>query len=228
MPPGPPPAPPPASPPPPLLERFKTAFDESPVTVGLVVLTVAVWIVHMALQRWGGTNTDLTLQDPGTAIHGDWWRLFTPMVVHYGIAHIGFNMLALWVLGRPVEKVVGQATFLASYVACGVAGQVASDIYYGVGTASGGASGAIFGLIGVLIGNFLVTERLQQWGRVSSQRWHFTRQAAKSLGIQAGVWLVLGGVITRLDTAAHAGGIALGVVLGAAIGYRRSSPGTPS
>ena len=35
---------------------------------------------------------------------GEWWRLFTPVLLHASITHILFNMWALWVLGPQIER----------------------------------------------------------------------------------------------------------------------------
>ena len=38
---------------------------------------------------------------------GDWWRLITAAFLHAGLLHIGFNMLALWWVGGPLEQAMG-------------------------------------------------------------------------------------------------------------------------
>jgi len=203
---------------------FVQEFAASPVTVSLVVVTVAVWLVHLAVQHLAHVNTDLTLGDQGMAIHGQWWRLVTPMVVHFGVLHIGLNMLALWNIGRPVEKTVGRAAFLAAYLLSGIGGQIASDLYYGTGVLAGGASGAIFGIVGVLIGNYLTVTWLEKAGRISHQQWRFNPRAVKSLAIQCGLWLVLGSAILHLDNAAHVGGAVVGLVAGAVTALASTGP----
>jgi len=41
------------------------------------------------------------------------------MFLHGGWAHLGGNMLYLWVFGDNLEKAMGHARFLAFYLACG-------------------------------------------------------------------------------------------------------------
>jgi rhomboid protease GluP len=196
------------------------------VAVCIVLATVAVWLVHEALSTWAGVNTDLSLQDNGYAIHGQFWRLVTPLVVHYGILHIGLNMFALWQIGPPVEKVVGRLNFLAAYLLCGIGGQVVSDLHYGKGALSGGASGAIFGVIGVLIGNAVLTTQLEKAGHESSQEWRFDSGAVKFLALQGFVWIAATSLIPSLniDNWAHIGGVGVGLVLGGAIAWWRTRP----
>jgi len=193
--------------------------------VSIVVVTVAVWLVHLALQHWAHINTDLTLADNGNGIHGDWWRLFTPMVVHFGVLHIGLNMLVLWQLGPAVERVVGRWLYLASYIVCGVAGGIASDVVLKSTALSGGASGAIVGIVGVLVGNTLVTQQLDAWGRRSTQQWKFNPRVARSLAVQIVLWVVFTSIFIKgIDNWAHIGGGVAGLVIGALLAWERSEP----
>jgi rhomboid protease GluP len=206
-------------------ERFRQRFDEAPVTVSIVVVTVAVYLVHLAIQHWWGINTDLTLGDNGQGIHGQWWRLFTPMVVHFGWLHIGLNMLVLWQIGPAVERVIGRWWFLAFYIVCGVAGSVLSDAVLGSTALSGGASGAIIGIVGVLVGNTLVTHYDEALRRRSTQPWRFNPKVARSLAIQVVIWIAFTSIaIKQIDNWAHIGGGVIGLFLGGLLGLVRSEP----
>lgn len=87
---------------------------------------------------------------PGVA-DGAWWQLLTSAFTHLDIAHIGFNMLALWFLGPQLERVVGRARFLALYLLSALAGSATVMWLSGDQTITFGASGAVFGLMGALI-----------------------------------------------------------------------------
>ncbi|MBB5742740.1 membrane associated rhomboid family serine protease [Microbacterium ginsengiterrae] len=78
------------------------------------------------------------------------WRLLTAALVHGGIWHLGLNMLALWMLGRSLEPMLGRWRFLALYLFGAVGGSVAVAII-SPGTPTVGASGAVFGLFGALL-----------------------------------------------------------------------------
>jgi membrane associated rhomboid family serine protease len=87
---------------------------------------------------------------PGVS-DGAYWQLLTSAFTHVEIWHIGFNMLALWVLGPQLEMAIGRARFLALFLLSALAG---STLVYWVAPADGstlGASGAIFGLMGALL-----------------------------------------------------------------------------
>jgi membrane associated rhomboid family serine protease len=82
---------------------------------------------------------------------GAYWQLITSVFAHEQVLHIGFNMLALWVLGPQLELAIGRARFLALYLLSGLAGSTlvywASPEYQ----STLGASGAVFGLMGALL-----------------------------------------------------------------------------
>lgn len=78
------------------------------------------------------------------------WRLITAVLVHSGIWHIGLNMLALWMIGRSLEPMLGRWRFLALYLLGGLGGSVAVAILAPT-TATIGASGAVFALFGALL-----------------------------------------------------------------------------
>jgi membrane associated rhomboid family serine protease len=48
------------------------------------------------------------------------WQIITHMFMHGGIAHIGFNMFALWMFGGPVEQYLGKNRFLFLYFSAGL------------------------------------------------------------------------------------------------------------
>lgn len=89
---------------------------------------------------------------PGCLIevrHGELWRLFTPMFIHFGIAHLGINMLGLKNVGDSMEYVHGSRFYLfltATLALCSNLGQ-----YFISGSPGfGGMSGVLYGLFGFL------------------------------------------------------------------------------
>jgi membrane associated rhomboid family serine protease len=76
-----------------------------------------------------------------------WYRLLSSVFLHQQIAHIAFNMLALWWIGGPLETLLGRARYLALYLISGLGGS-ALVLLLSPGTPTLGASGAIFGLFG--------------------------------------------------------------------------------
>ena len=76
------------------------------------------------------------------------WRLFTPMFVHYGIIHLVFNMLWLWDLGNMVEG-RKSSLFLAIFILI-VSGSSNWAQYLVSGPGFGGMSGVVYGLLGYI------------------------------------------------------------------------------
>jgi len=89
-----------------------------------------------------------------TIREGRWETLVTHMFLHGGVAHIGFNTLALISLQRPVVAELGRGVrgllwFLLLYLASGLAGAAAYlALHWDSATPVVGASGAICGLWG--------------------------------------------------------------------------------
>lgn len=80
------------------------------------------------------------------------YQLLTYMFVHStGISHILFNMLALWMFGRDIERTWGTRRFLQYYFLCGIGAGVCivfGNVIYGtLDTRTIGASGAVYGIL---------------------------------------------------------------------------------
>jgi membrane associated rhomboid family serine protease len=87
---------------------------------------------------------------PGVA-DGAVWQLLTSAFTHLDVWHIGFNMVALWVLGPQLEAVLGRLRFLGVYFLSAAAGSAMVYWFSAPYGATIGASGAIFGLMGALL-----------------------------------------------------------------------------
>jgi membrane associated rhomboid family serine protease len=131
----------------------------------LIVLNLAVYLLLLAtgggrspllyrlalLPREGVALVEGVPQRfPGVA-DGAYWQLLTSMFTHVEIWHIGFNMVALWVLGPQLEAVLGRTRFLIVYLVSGLTGSVLVYWLSAPNTPTLGASGALFGLMGALL-----------------------------------------------------------------------------
>ncbi len=129
------------------------------ITYALIAINVAMFVlqtVSPVLQR------KLVLFAPAVA-GGEWYRLVTSAFMHYGIAHLLFNMYALYVIGAPLEIWLGRLRFTALYVLSALGGSVLVYLIAPLNAATAGASGAVFGLFGA---SFVVGKRLNlnvQW-----------------------------------------------------------------
>ena len=47
---------------------------------------------------------------------GEYYRLLTAAFVHANLAHLLFNMYALWIIGMQLESFIGKWRFLVVYL----------------------------------------------------------------------------------------------------------------
>jgi membrane associated rhomboid family serine protease len=74
--------------------------------------------------------------------------LLTHMFLHGGAAHVGGNMLFLWIFGDNVEDTLGRARYAVFYLLCGLGAALAQVVVSPHATAPMiGASGAIAGVL---------------------------------------------------------------------------------
>ena len=92
-----------------------------PVTKNLIIINVVMLVGTMLFQRLFNINLNAVLgmfyiQSP---LFGP-WQIVTHMFMHGGIAHIFFNMYALWIFGKTLESVWGSKRFLIYYLITGL------------------------------------------------------------------------------------------------------------
>ncbi len=76
---------------------------------------------------------------------GQFWRLFTPALLHSNLIHLMFNVYALSILGRQIEPFYGKGRFILLYVIGAFGGNVLSFVLSEFNSL--GASTAIFALL---------------------------------------------------------------------------------
>lgn len=127
------------------------------MTVVLIILNVLVFLYEMTLDPAQGGELEKFIRQygviPAEIQHGqDWFTLITSMFVHGGLAHIGGNMLFLWVFGDNIERRWGSLLFVVVYFGTGLAASLAHIAFNsGSEIPSVGASGAISGVLGAYI-----------------------------------------------------------------------------
>ncbi len=125
---------------------------DAPATYALIALNALAYLAEVAAGGGGLTPTgssvifDFGLFGPSVA-NGEWYRLLTSGFLHASIVHIGFNMFALFWLGRLLEPAIGTPRFVALYFASLFAGSFGA-ILLSPDTLTIGASGAVFGIFG--------------------------------------------------------------------------------
>lgn len=78
---------------------------------------------------------------------GEWWRLFTPILVHFHWLHLAMNGLWYWELGRRIEYRHGGLALLGLTLLFGLLSNFA-QFWFGGPSLFGGLSGVLYGLLG--------------------------------------------------------------------------------
>ncbi len=135
------------SPPPRPRARFIFRANNSMVTYALIFVTATAFILQMVTKSLLGN--DLLFLYGGKIneyiLAGQYWRLITPIFLHGNITHLLFNMYALYVIGKELERYYGHMEYTILYFLSGIGGTLFS--YFLTPNPALGASGAIFGLI---------------------------------------------------------------------------------
>ena len=80
---------------------------------------------------------------------GQYWRLITPIFLHFGILHFIFNSLWLSMLGSRIEEVMGARHLMLIVVTTGVMSN-AIQFWWSGASNFGGMSGVVYALLGYL------------------------------------------------------------------------------
>lgn len=157
--------------------------------------------------------------------HGEFWRMWTPCLIHFGVMHLIFNMLMLHRLGTIMESLYGTPRYALFVLFCGIASNIGcyvptegSGLLTGGGWLAGGMSGVLYGLFGWA----LARDKFQPNGlRILAPQTVFMLLA----------WLVIGmlGLLddpatgSRVSNWAHGSGFAFGLAVGYVAAQARRS-----
>jgi membrane associated rhomboid family serine protease len=168
------------------------------------------WCLALAFAHWVVSFVDPSLKaagqmDSAAVRAGEWYRLFTPILLHSDLAHLMANVtFGILVLGLSMARFGPGATLLATYLA-GAFGNLMGLWFYSHPYTGVGASGMMMGALG-----FLCTHSIGLWRK--------SPKAARFIfsGVFAGFLLfVLFGLDPSSDVLAHFGGFLAGLVFGA-------------
>jgi membrane associated rhomboid family serine protease len=211
---------------------------ESSVTLTLIAINLAVWLVlratggiqgflygYLALHPTGscyvsgdGYYVGITANVCNSAgawypgiVDGAWWMILTSAFTHIDLLHIGFNMLALYILGPPVERALGHSRFLTIYIFSALTGSAAVYLLSSPASSTLGASGAIFGLMGTV----LILSYLYRGDMTNILIW---------LGMNIALTFMLG---SQISWQGHLGGLVGGIFAGWLFGRPAPRPSWP-
>lgn len=186
-----------------------------PATWAIIIFNV---LVFFAVDMTGGSENMEHMLECGASYvpyiqeRGEYYRLFTCMFLHFGLQHLGNNMLILYFVGGYLERAAGKVKYLLIYLLGGLGSSYLSyyvDLREHRYMVSAGASGAVFASVGAMIWILLIN------------RGHLEELTAKQMIFMAALSLYYGFISTGVDNVAHLGGLAAGFLLAMLI-YRKS------
>ena len=138
-------------------------------------------------------------------IGNQWWRLITPIFIHFSFAHLAFNCLWIFILGEKIENTDGSLIFISLVTFSAILSNCLQ--YFWTETSLfGGLSGVIYGLIGFC----MIVEFDSQYDRY---------KLPPALYLFMIVWLLLGfaGILDlfgfgSVANFAHLGGLISGIL----------------
>lgn len=128
----------------------------TPAVRAILIACVAVFVLALAAERtvfeWLGLIPERVVDDLRI------WQPLTYIFVHYGVFHLAFNMLGIWMFGVELERVWGTREFTRFFLLCGVVAGLSTlvvallvrqagwgSLSYGAVTV--GSSGALYGVL---------------------------------------------------------------------------------
>ena len=141
----------------PALSATGARLHERPlVTYALIAVNVVIFLITAIQAQSGLDMSRSTLFNDGAlspvlVSSGQYWRLLTSGFLHLSVTHIALNMLSLYFLGLPLERMLGRLRFAVVYFVALLGGAVFALLFSADLSLSAGASGAIFGLMGGLV-----------------------------------------------------------------------------
>ena len=180
--------------------------------MNLIIIAVNV-ILFLAAEATGGSENTEHMVRMGASYTplvegGVYWRLFTSMFLHFGLAHLLNNMVLLFFLGDYMERFLGKVRYLILYLGGGILGNIFSywsELQQGRQVVSAGASGAIFAVLGGLVVLLLLHR-----GRLEDL-------SLPRVLLMAALSLYVGFRSAGVDGFAHLGGFLGGALLAAAM-----------
>ena len=145
-------------------ERWEgSMYQRAPLAFGLIVVSVIVtglmnvsgpfFVRFLEAPAFSvlAFDQDGVIRNVGLAqlLHGQVWRLVTPIFLHFGIMHLFFNMMVLRYLGERIEMRKGTWRFALIVVVAAIVSNF-GEAWLGRHSNFGGMSGVIYALAGYL------------------------------------------------------------------------------
>jgi membrane associated rhomboid family serine protease len=143
----------------------RSQLRSAPAVLVLILLNAAAFLLEISFGDWNDSEVlhQIGALEPyAVVVQSEYWRLFTALFLHGGLAHLLFNLFALYVLGPPLERAIGAVRFVFCYLISGLASSAGVVLLTVIGLVQVfqlvGASGCIMGIVGAWAG-FLLRHR---------------------------------------------------------------------
>ncbi|HJC12048.1 MAG TPA: rhomboid family intramembrane serine protease [Candidatus Blautia merdigallinarum] len=193
-------------------------WKQAPVNHTIILLNILIFLLTEFTGSWEDVNHMLKWGAAGTLDimqQHEYYRLFTAMFLHFGIQHLGNNMLVLLFIGDCLERNLGKIRYGLLYLLGGAGANLLSlfhELYSKEYVVSAGASGAVFAVIGGLL--YIVIRN----------KGHIENFSSRQLLILAFLSLYHGLTSTGVNNIAHLGGLLCGFLLGILFYHKRKKP----
>ncbi len=196
-----------------------------PVTMGMMLVCILVALLTNFGDSWGMITyfTFVPFKIAGNYLYfgsftsamadGELWRVITPIFLHFGFAHLAFNMLSLFIFGSRLEQRQGGLHLLLIILATGLMSNFAQFHWGGDSAIFGGFSGVVYGLMGYC----MMRQKVDK-------HWFFDIPPVfygfMLLWLLVGYTDILGAIgFGNMANAAHTGGLLMGGLLGLLAGF---------
>ena len=92
-------------------------------------------------------NVSMTSFNQTFFIDNQWWRLISPILIHFSLAHLAFNCLWIYILGEKIERIDSKSAFVFLVLISSICSNFL-QYYWTNSSYFGGLSGVIYGLLG--------------------------------------------------------------------------------
>ena len=140
-------------------------------------------------------------------VKGEYWRIFTPALMHFSLTHLLFNCLWVYVVGLEIQKVQGKLALLLIIFTSGIIANFSEYFLY-ESIRFGGLSGVVYGLFGYCFAKEIILKQ-----------YHFS--FPPSLYTFIFIWLLVGYTdilyylgFGMIANGAHLGGLLSGALIG--------------
>ncbi|MBQ4633818.1 MAG: rhomboid family intramembrane serine protease [Bacilli bacterium] len=192
------------------------------ITYTLIIINVIMYLIGVAINlKYGLSIYDAIFETTEGVLNllgglenslvkgGQYFRILTAAFNHIGLMHLVFNIYALYIVGSQLESFLGKTKYALVYLFSAITGNLLSIAFYNGWSA--GASGAIMGLLGALV-YFGYHYRVFLGQVVRSQIMPLIL-----------INLLIGFISSRINNAAHIGGLIGGFFILMALGVKSKS-----